>query len=143
MRQPYVWQLRVYWEDTDAGGVVYHSRYLNFFERARTEWLRSRGIEQSVLAERDNRVFAIRRMDIEFLQAAKLDDELDVSVQSASCEGARLEFEQEMVRRSDGQTLSRAMVTAVCLEADSFKPARMPEWIKQELRKAEALTDGD
>lgn len=141
--QAYVWQLRVYWEDTDAGGVVYHSRYLNFYERARTEWLRSQGIEQSLLAERDKLVFAIRRMEVDFLKAARLDDELKVSVHSVRSTGARLEFSQEIVRGGDGETLSRAQVTAVCLVADTFKPARMPEWIKQKLKEAEALTDAE
>lgn len=135
MSQPFVWQLRVYWEDTDAGGVVYHSRYLNFFERARTEWLRSRGIEQSRLARDEKLVFAIRRMEVDFLLPAVLDDELDVSVHSVSAGRTRLEFSQEMTRRSDGRILSRAQVRAACLDADSFKPARMPDWIKQEVMK--------
>lgn len=135
MTQPFVWQLRVYWEDTDAGGVVYHARYLNFFERARTEWLRSRGIEQSRLARDERLVFAISRMEIDFLLPAVLDDELDVSVHSVSAGCTRLEFSQEMTRRSDGRILSRAQVRAACLDADSFKPARMPDWIKQEVMK--------
>lgn len=135
MSQPFVWQLRVYWEDTDAGGVVYHARYLNFFERARTEWLRSRGIEQSRLARDERLVFAISRMEVDFLLPAVLDDELDVSVHSVSAGRTRLEFSQEMTRRSDGRILSRAQVRAACLDADSFKPARMPDWIKQEVMK--------
>lgn len=135
MTQPFVWQLRVYWEDTDAGGVVYHSRYLNFFERARTEWLRSRGIEQSRLARDEKLVFAISRMEVDFLLPAVLDDELDVSVHSVSAGRTRLEFSQEMTRRSDGRILSRAQVRAACLDADSFKPARMPDWIQQQVMK--------
>lgn len=135
MTQPFVWQLRVYWEDTDAGGVVYHARYLNFFERARTEWLRSRGIEQSRLARDEKLVFAISRMEVDFLLPAMLDDELDVSVHSVSAGRTRLEFSQEMTHRSDGRILSRAQVRAACLDADSFKPARMPDWIKQEVMK--------
>jgi acyl-CoA thioester hydrolase len=135
MTQPFVWQLRVYWEDTDAGGVVYHSRYLNFFERARTEWLRSRGIEQSRLARDEKLVFAISRMEVDFLLPAVLDDELDVSVHSVSAGRTRLEFSQELTRRSDGRILSRAQVRAACLDADSFKPARMPDWIQQEVMK--------
>jgi acyl-CoA thioester hydrolase len=135
MTQPFVWQLRVYWEDTDAGGVVYHSRYLNFFERARTEWLRSRGIEQSRLARDEKLVFAISRMEVDFLLPAVLDDELDVSVRSVSAGRTRLEFSQELTRRSDGRILSRAQVRAACLDADSFKPARMPDWIQQQVMK--------
>lgn len=130
MRQPFVWQVRVYWEDTDAGGVVYHSNYLNFFERARTEWLRSLGISQSELSSQYNLVFAIRRMDIEFLAAARLDDELDVTVHSVELGAARMRFCQEMSRRSDGTKLALANVTAACLAADSFKPDRIPDWIK-------------
>ena len=130
MHQPFVWQLRVYWEDTDAGGVVYHSNYLNFFERARTEWLRSIGISQSELSSQHNLVFAIRKMDIDFLAAARLDDELDVSVQSVKIGASRMTFSQEMTRRSDGRNLAKANVTAACLAADSFKPDRIPGWIR-------------
>ena len=137
MDQPFVWQLRVYWEDTDAGGVVYHSRYLNFFERARTEWLRSHGVYQAVLAEEEKIVFVIRRMEIDFLQAARMDDELEVSVHSVKTGGSRLDFGQEMVRKSDGEVLARAVVTAACLEAESFKPKRLPGWIRAEINNAE------
>ena len=137
MQQPFVWQLRVYWEDTDAGGVVYHSRYLNFFERARTEWLRSLGVHQAALAAEEGIVFIIRRMEIDFLRAARMDDELDVSVHSVKTGGSRLGFGQEMVRKSDGEVLARAVVTAACLEAESFKPRRLPWWIRAEINNAE------
>ena len=128
---PFVWKVRVYWEDTDAGGVVYHSRYLNFFERARTEWLRSLGVDQSKLAEEENVLFAIRHMDIDFEQAARLDDELDVTVHSVETSGVRMNFRQDMTRRSDQQQVASAKLTAVCLKADSFKPTRMPKWISK------------
>jgi acyl-CoA thioester hydrolase len=130
MLQPFVWQVRVYWEDTDAGGVIYHSRYLNFFERARTEWLRSLGIQQSALSEEQNLVFGIRRMEIDFLLAGKLDDELEVSVHSVKTGGASMSFCQDMVRVSDGAKVASAEVTAVCLAADEFKPVRMPDWVR-------------
>ena len=116
---PFVWKVRVYWEDTDAGGVVYHSRYLNFFERARTEWLRSLGVHQAKLAEEDNAIFAIRHMDIDFAQAARLDDELDVTVHSVNAGGVRMTFSQDMTRCSDGQRIASANLIAVCLKADS------------------------
>jgi acyl-CoA thioester hydrolase len=131
---PFVWKVRVYWEDTDAGGVVYHSRYLNFFERARTEWLRSMGVHQAALAAEDNVVFAIRHMDIGFAQAARLDDELDVTVHSVDAGGVRMTFSQEMTRCSDGQQVASAKLTAVSLKADSFKPTRMPKWIRAKIR---------
>ena len=130
---PFVWKVRVYWEDTDAGGVVYHSQYLNFFERARTEWLREKGIHQAKIARQDNVLFAIRHMDINFVQAARLDDELDITVHSVETGGVRMTFKQDMTRCSDGQLVATAKLTAVCLKADNFKPTRMPRWIRAEI----------
>jgi len=127
---PFVWKVRVYWEDTDAGGVVYHSQYLNFFERARTEWLRAKGIHQAKVAVEENVLFAIRHMDIDFNQAARLDDELDITVHSVDASGVRLTFNQDMTRCSDQQPIASAKLTAVCLRADNFKPTRMPKWIR-------------
>ena len=133
---PFVWKIRVYWEDTDAGGVVYHSQYLNFFERARTEWLRSKGIHQAQLAKDENVLFAIRHMDIDFEQAARLDDELEITVHTVNAGGVRLTFNQDMTRCSDQQRVATAKLTAVCLKADSFKPTRMPKWIRAEINNA-------
>ena len=73
--QPFYWNLRVYWEDTDAGGVVYHSQYFNFFERTRTVWLRSAGIHQSILGADQGILFVVHSMNIEFVSSARLDDE--------------------------------------------------------------------
>jgi acyl-CoA thioester hydrolase len=130
---PFVWKVRVYWEDTDAGGVVYHSQYLNFFERARTEWLRAKGVHQAKLASDENVIFVIRHMDIDFNQAARLDDELDVTVHSVNAGGVRMTFSQDMTRCSDRQLVASAKLTAVCLRADNFKPTRMPKWIRAEI----------
>lgn len=132
----FVWNVRVYWEDTDAGGVVYHARYLHFFERARTEWLRSLGVHQQELAEKDNRIFTITNMNIDFVRAARLDDELAVSVHSAHASGARMTFGQDMKRASDGHTIARTDVTAACLRADQFKPTRIPGWVRAEINNA-------
>ncbi|MEJ2533927.1 MAG: tol-pal system-associated acyl-CoA thioesterase [Gammaproteobacteria bacterium] len=137
MRAPFVWQVRVYWENTDAGGVVYHSQYLNFFERARSEWLRVRGVRQAELAEREGLLFAIRHMEIDWLGPARLDDVLDVTVEQVDGGGARLRFRQEMRRAGDGALLATAMVTAVCLRADTFKPRKMPGWIRSEIEDVE------
>lgn len=134
--EPFVWQLNVYYEDTDAGGVVYHARYLNFFERARTEWLRSIGVHQAQLMGTHNRVFAIRHMDIEFHRAARLDDVLNVSVAVIDTRGVRMRFKQEMFRESDQALIASAEVTAVSLKADSFEPARIPAWILAEIENA-------
>lgn len=135
--EPFVWQVRVYWEDTDAGGVVYHSRYLNFFERARTEWLRARGVHQSRLADEAGVVFAIRHMDIHWRLPARLDDVLDITVHSVSAGGSRLTFRQDMLRQADSTQLATASVTAACLDATSFKPTRMPDWVRSGINDAE------
>jgi len=134
--KPFVWKVRVYWEDTDAGGVVYHSQYLNFFERARTEWLRSMGIQQVTLAEKENVLFAIRHMDIDFALAARLDDELEITVHSVEVGGVRMVLSQDMTRGPDQQPIAKAKMTAVCLSADRFKPTRMPKWIRAEIKNA-------
>ena len=132
----FVWKVRVYWEDTDAGGVVYHSRYLNFFERARSEWLRSMGVHQAKMAEEEISIFVITNMNITFASAARLDDELDITVHSVEMPGARMVFKQDITRCSDRQLVASADVTAVCLKADSFKPTRMPKWIRAEIKNA-------
>ncbi len=137
MQQPFVWQLRVYWEDTDGGGVVYHSRYLNFFERSRTEWLRSRGVQQAKLAAEHGLIFVVRRMEIDFLRAARMDDELEVGVALQKMGRSRMELAQEMVRKGDGEVLARAAVTAACLDAESFKPKQVPAWLRAEIENAE------
>ena len=131
--KPFVWQLRVYWEDTDGGGVVYHSQYLNFFERARSEWLRARGVNQSQLAEQDKVVFAIGHMSVDWRRPARLDDLLDISVFAVEAGASRLTFRQEMHRAADRQLLATARVVAACLDADSFKPRKMPDWIRTEI----------
>lgn len=129
----FVWQVRVYWEDTDAGGVVYHSNYLSFFERARTEWLRSLGVHQARLAAEDGVLFAIRHMDIDWHRPARLDDLLDISVHSVTATGVRMSFRQDMHAAASGAHLASARVSAVCLDAKHFKPARMPDWIRSEI----------
>ncbi len=121
----FVWPLRVYWEDTDAGGVVYHARYVHFFERARSEWLRSLGYHQSQLQQEQDLVFAIRSMSMEFVSAARMDDELRISVDLARVGRASLRFQQHIQRNAD-ELIASATVYAACLVASSFKPRRIP-----------------
>lgn len=130
---PFVWPVRVYFEDTDVGGVVYHARYLHFFERARTELLRSRGVSMSELKRDHNLIWVVLEMNIKFRQAAKLDDELLVTAELAWTKGVRQGFSQHMTRKADGVPIADADVTAVMLHADSLKPARMPAWMRVEL----------
>lgn len=128
--------IRVYWEDTDAGGVVYHASYVRFFERARTEWLRSLGIGQQRLRESDDVIFAIRAMQLDFLAPARLDDVLAATVDSIEVGRASLTFRQSLVRESDGRVLTTADVRAPCLAAGTFRPRALPPVLLHLLRSA-------
>ena len=119
--------IRVYWEDTDAGGVVYHAQYLCFLERARTEWVRALGIQQQSLRDSDDLVLAVRDMNIDFLKPARLDDLLQVTVVLTERRSASFLVEQELFR--DNQCLLRARARIACLHASSFKPRRLPGWM--------------
>jgi acyl-CoA thioester hydrolase len=127
IRLPFSFPIRVYWEDTDAGGVVYHGSYVRFLERARTEWLRARGVGQQTLRDVDDVVLAIREMTLDFRQPARLDDELQVSVVLTERRAASLLIAQE-ISRGD-RVLVAATVRAACLVASSFKPRPLPEWL--------------
>ena len=119
--------IRVYWEDTDAGGVVYHASYVRFLERARTEWLRAQGVGQQALRDRDDLVLVIRDMTLDFHNPARLDDQLDASVVLTERRSASLLIEQVISR--DGQLLVSAKVRVACLVASSFRPRPLPEWL--------------
>ncbi len=133
-KQPFVWPVRVYIEDTDAGGVVYHSQYLNFFERARTELLRANGVHHEELRRNDNLIWVVLDIQVHFVQAARLDDELLITAELAWIKGVRLGFTQRMSRKSDGKLLATAELSAAMLHADSLKPARVPAWLVAELK---------
>jgi acyl-CoA thioester hydrolase len=123
----------VYWEDTDGGGVVYHARYLNFFERARTELIRACGIDQMELKERHNLIWVVLEMNVRFVKAAKLDDELWVGAAFEWQRGARQGIAQRMTRKGDDALIATAEVTAAMLRADTLRPARMPAWIREQM----------
>jgi len=127
-----VFRFRVYWEDTDAGGVVYHARYLQFLERARSDWLASLGISQTGLRRNAGRIFAVTRMEIDFRKPARLEDELAVSVCVQAMGRARIDFAQQ-IRRGD-ELLIEARVRAACLDAERFAPARIPAEIQEKYR---------
>ena len=122
----FTWPVRVYWEDTDAGGVVYHASYLRFLERARTEWLRAQNIHQTQVRERDNVVFVLRDLSIEFVKPARLDDELRVTLESVERRSASMTFSQFILRAADNDVLIRAKVRVACVSADAFQPCRIP-----------------
>lgn len=117
---------RVYWEDTDAGGVVYHARYLHFYERARTYWLLALGLPQVQFRAKTGCVFVVTRMDLDFLKPAHLEDELRVSVRVEAMKKASMVFAQTIERVSDQALLNRARVSVATVHSDTFKPVRLP-----------------
>jgi acyl-CoA thioester hydrolase len=119
--------LRVYYEDTDAGGVVYHSNYLKFAERARTEMMRERGLDHRTLLEESGVVFAVRRCQVDYLAPALLDDHIEVESRVIEITGATLEAEQT-VRRGT-RDLARLKITLVCLMRDG-RPTRWPPRVR-------------
>jgi acyl-CoA thioester hydrolase len=128
--------VRVYWEDTDAGGVVYHAQYLAFLERARSEWMRALGKGQEALRREHDLVFAVRAMQVDFRLPARLDDALAVTVALRECRGASLVMAQEI--RRDGVLLLDATVRIAALEATSFRPRPIPTMLYDELKALEA-----
>ena len=119
------WPVRVYWEDTDAGGVVYHASYLRFLERARTEWLRALGVDQFALKHDRGLAFLVRDMQIDFLRPALLDDELAITVCVMQRRAASILFTQTVVR-ADGTCLIRANVRIACVDMLHMRPAQVP-----------------
>lgn len=118
------WPVRIYYEDTDFGGVVYYANYLKYMERARTEWLRSLGFEQTVLARQWNVLFVVRSVSIEYLLPARFNDALAVSVESPTAKTSQLIVAQSVSR--DTQALVTAQIRLVCVDTRSFRPVRIP-----------------
>jgi acyl-CoA thioester hydrolase len=133
---PDTWAYRVYYEDTDAGGVVYHSRYLNFFERARTEWLRKCGVNHEVLRHEQGIIFVVIDMDIAWKLPARLDDVVWVSAEAYPVSGVRMGFRQRMIRPHDGKLLAEADVGAAILSVERYRPVRIPSWIREALERS-------
>ncbi|HJU40915.1 MAG TPA: tol-pal system-associated acyl-CoA thioesterase [Tahibacter sp.] len=127
LHSAFSWPVRVYWEDTDAGGVVYHASYLRFLERARSEHLRALGIEQERLRTDNGVTFVVRDMTIGFVRPARLDDVLTVTVVLVERRNASLVFEQRILHAADGCVLVEARVRAACIDAASFRPRPIPE----------------
>lgn len=127
------WPVRVYWEDTDAGGVVYHAQYLAFMERARSEWVRALVGGQNWLKTEHGVAFVVRAMKLEFRSPARLDDELVVSVIPAEFRGASLLVNQTVER--DGVVLAEALVRVASVNAGTFRPMPMPESLIETLKK--------
>ena len=120
----FVWRVRVYWEDTDAGGIVFYANYLKFFERARTEWLRSHGIEQHALKQSEGLMFVVTQTQVRHVRTARLDDELDLTVAIREAKQASLTFAQQALHR--GNIVAEGEVRVACVDAHTLRPRRFP-----------------
>ena len=125
---PFTFPVRVYYEDTDRGGVVYYANYLRYFERARTEWLRSHGVNQDRLAEVEGIGFVVARAEIDFRIGARLDDLLTVTVKVVEKKKTYFWLEQE-ARREDGQVCAAARIQAACVRHRDMRPQPIPEML--------------
>lgn len=126
------WAVRVYYEDTDAGGVVYHASYLRYLERARTEWLRQLGYSQARLKQEESLLFTVVSMQMQFLRPARLDDLLSVRSDARLSGGASVGFSQQVTRGDE--LLLTAEVKVACLAAGSFRPTRLPAALREALQ---------
>jgi acyl-CoA thioester hydrolase len=127
-QQEFAWRTRVYWEDTDGGGVVYYANYLKFMERARTEWLRSLGHQQHEIAEKFGFVFAVAEAHVNYRKPARLDDDLTVTCVPVPEGRASIRFKQSITRA--GVPIADGEVRVVCVDARSFRPRALPEFIQ-------------
>ena len=133
---PFVWPVRVYWEDTDAGGIVFYANYLKYFERARTEWLRVLGLEQSALRASNGGVFVVSEAQIRYHRPARLDDELLVTAHPLEIARASLTMLQQarLSTATNSVLLCEATIRIGWVDAGSFRPARIPPTILEKLK---------
>ncbi|MCW7539163.1 tol-pal system-associated acyl-CoA thioesterase [Aquabacterium sp. A7-Y] len=127
---PFIHPVRIYWEDTDAGGVVFYANYLKFFERARTEWLRARGWEQEKLRQEAGVMFVVVQTAVRYRQPARLDDQLDITVALRHAAPASLHFMQQALRQ--GTLVAEGDIKIGCVDATTFRPRRIPAELLQE-----------
>lgn len=132
------WPVRVYYEDTDAGGVVYHSNYLNFMERARTEWLRALGYEQTVVKDELGVIIVVHSLSINFKKAARFNDMLDVRCELANVGRGSIEMAQTII--CNGVELIQAHVKAAFVDAETFRPVAIPKSMKQDMINIQAMS---
>jgi len=123
--------LRIYYEDTDAGGVVYHAQYLNFAERGRTEWLRKLGHQNSALAEEFGVLFVVKHVDIEYMKPAVLDDELQLKTRMKTMKNTSFTMQQTLYREK--KILSDMHVAIVCVDTKTIKPVRLPGILRSKM----------
>lgn len=130
----FVWPVRVYYEDTDLGGIVYHANYLKFMERGRTEWLRALGFDQSRLKSELNMIFVVRSLQVDYEKPALFDDELEIVTRVAAQRRASLVFHQTIQRAGpEPVVLIEAQVKVACLDSETLRPRPIPDQIRLEL----------
>jgi len=126
------WPVRVYYEDTDAGGVVFYANYLKFFERARTEMLRNMGFEQDQLISEQKIIFVVRAVQLDYIKPARFNDALEVSAEVTLAKKVTLNFEQ-VVTRGD-EVLCKGNIRIACLDAETMRPKSIPDTLLQQLK---------
>jgi acyl-CoA thioester hydrolase len=129
----FVWRARVYWEDTDGGGIVYYANYLKYLERARTEWLRSFGHSQSEQLRERGLAFTVIQINVEYHRPARLDDELTITVGPERVGGTVVRFNQSIHRDSPQDLLVTAQVRVACIDMRTMRPTRLPAYLTQEI----------
>ncbi len=132
----FLWPVRVYYEDTDSGGVVYYANYLKFMERGRSEWLRSLGFEQDQILAEEGIIFAVRRVEVDFYAPARFNDALQVGVRLLQHRRASMTFLQEIKRENNEQILCSGRVQIACIDANRFRPCALPKQLAQEITDA-------
>jgi acyl-CoA thioester hydrolase len=128
---PFVWPVRVYWEDTDAGGIVYYANYLKFMERARTEWLRAIGVNQVQLKDAHGLMFVVVDVEAHYRKPARYGDQLQVTCKVSETTRASITLDQEVLR--DGELLLDGRVRAACLDAQSYRPRPLPQLLWKQI----------
>jgi acyl-CoA thioester hydrolase len=136
MSEPFAWPVRVYYQDTDAGGVVYHASYVNFMERARTEWLRSHGYSNAELMREFGVMFVVRSLKLDYLKPALLDDMLEVTALVMDIGRSRLTLEQTVMRKEE--ILTQGEVHLVCVSKETFRPVAVPDVLRLSMLQHES-----
>jgi acyl-CoA thioester hydrolase len=132
MPSAFTWAVRVYYEDTDAGGIVFYANYLKFFERARTEWLRAKGVGQHELLEREGAAFVVKSVNLDYHAPARLDDELTLTLRVEKLGRASVQFAQQAWRGE--QLLVEASVKVGCVDAAAMRPRSLPDATAAKMR---------
>jgi acyl-CoA thioester hydrolase len=134
MPAPFTWTVRVYYEDTDAGGIVFYANYLKFFERARTEWLRAAGVDQQALIEREGAAFVVKHASIDYHAPARLDDELTLTLRIEKLGRASVQFAQQAWKGE--LLLVEAQVKVGCVDIATVRPRSLPGDVADKMRAA-------